>query len=1460
MKNTHKSESKKSYSHIQTYPSQQHSSSNTNAPQLLIPDTVALQKEDEKPIVKENTEAMQKQMQILREINSHKETNEPTVKEKRFQDQLLKNMVFTAHDSYKTFVTNFSKALAPLPSTFQSVDEFSFLLQAYIEAVAHNQILSAWDNIRQNKENNGVKNPKITVHSIQKTPENRSMYKIVIDLKGTDFTKEPLCDHLQHSVFLFEYKTQQACETILCISESFRLSDSPTLTLRFLYNKANPLSFSETSSTTFIYLTSILDCSRSYTASQRLSMQNAVRDFVTGNIPPFLIPSIDYNASKEAKKNYIYDTLHRKYLLNAEKVEFIYQILYANSSLNEVQRDFVYSVLLGQSTIYPLWGPPGSGKTKTLVALIQISLQLGLRLLVTSSTNQSISEVALRLNAAHIKKMCIMGVRKKLPPSLDNFFWQEWSIHLQKKISNIADEYYNIIETYFMDPTDDKDGHKKENHDDFHTLITTLDAWILDIEAFIQKLQTSDDFSKYTQNFIDIKTELSTLISQIKLHVLLNKIQENDYKWAIQEVLNKWERTFVTFQRETVDSVRFNATDTDNRLLEQDSCIYLATLGSLGRSKLRQVDITICDEGGQIDLIAALLAFAIDARTLVIAGDPRQLPAYPRFQNLDPSSSISILERLIDVLKLPHSFLKWQYRMNDILCQWVSRTFYDGLLITGETSHPRITYPPNNLLSIPVAFIHVPTKSTKIGSGYVNEVQAELIALAVRNIYQENPNITIGVIAYYAKQRNCLQKLLGDLDPKRVSIITVDGAQGREFDCLFVSSPRDDSIGFVKDRPRINVSLTRARLCLFLFGHEQVLSSSPVFHKFIQYVRGLNLFYEQEQFKKLISAAKSSGSQLLLKTISPATAPVLKQTAEVTKPKRPNDHLANKLIKTFERLRNAHNLKNEFYSKREERSSSPDIVTLQEQLTQLNEQLNERKNEFHALEQQNNELKNNANTWINTKLETEQEKLLQDATKKNPELLSIQKRIDGCESKLQILKQNTHSQYTEMQSLQTIHSQLQTEHEVLNTEFEKAAYESLEGVFNKTEQTKYASLAFATCDHFLRWALFCRLSYIAHAEKAYWRAIFYTMHVENYPNENPELERWRVLYKGYLKYIYQSCITHLIQTFQVPANILAYQEEDCKALLSSPDPYQRIVVGLWLIENERIDRKIYIIDELLQAYTELNILEAKSNFVYGFDALFHTIQKYIVYPMRELDKHNLITVNQPPFEIEKRLEHIADKAIQSSELNQGFQHIDSIEHTLRFVCLKKTHFYEVIKTMAQEKHAKLMFIPESMNILEKLKNENIYKTIEEWDQFILISYQLMRCYHATKQTIKIQILFGEIQTLLHNRQNPNDHSFMLGWFFFTYSIFLFSINQSAGQTLAADVLAQHPSMFEIHFFQEYMNQHLFRPFVEFNLSTRRENRVTNYNRNRLFHYKNEITSTAISNETSLTREGVTYEK
>ena len=76
----------------------------------------------------------------------------------------------------------------------------------------------------------------------------------------------------------------------------------------------------------------------------------------------------------------------------------------------------------------------------------------------------------------------------------------------------------------------------------------------------------------------------------------------------------------------------------------------------------------------------------------------------------------------------------------------------------------------------------------------------------------------------------------------RISVNTVDGFQGQERDVIVISMVRSNEegrIGFLNDLRRMNVAMTRARMKLLIIGNAKTLSKTPFYSRLYQHISSL---------------------------------------------------------------------------------------------------------------------------------------------------------------------------------------------------------------------------------------------------------------------------------------------------------------------------------------------------------------------------------------------------------------------------------------------------------------------------------------------------------------------------------------------------------------------------------------------------------------------------------------------
>ena len=120
-----------------------------------------------------------------------------------------------------------------------------------------------------------------------------------------------------------------------------------------------------------------------------------------------------------------------------------------------------------------------------------------------------------------------------------------------------------------------------------------------------------------------------------------------------------------------------------------------------------------------------------------------------------------------------------------------------------------------------------------------------LTQVGKRRVLEES--IDVGIISPYRAHVQYLKRLLKKYEffkPYRrlISVNTVDGFQGQERDVILISLVRSNDegqIGFLKDLRRMNVAMTRARMKLIILGDKSTMTKHPFYQKLWEYVEGL---------------------------------------------------------------------------------------------------------------------------------------------------------------------------------------------------------------------------------------------------------------------------------------------------------------------------------------------------------------------------------------------------------------------------------------------------------------------------------------------------------------------------------------------------------------------------------------------------------------------------------------------
>ena len=307
------------------------------------------------------------------------------------------------------------------------------------------------------------------------------------------------------------------------------------------------------------------------------------------------------------------------------------------------------------------------------------------------------------------------------------------------------------------------------------------------------------------------------------------------------------------------------------------SKVVLATLHGAGGFQLRDeiFDVVIIDEASQA-LEAQCWIPLLSAKKIVLAGDHLQLP--PTIQSTPSKSKsdqaktnsqgVSSLETtLFDRLLSLHGpkikrMLTTQYRMHERIMRFPSDEMYDGDLIAASSVANRLlttlpyTVDDTDDTREPVIFYDTqggdfpedasadgtatdgkqPSKKSLFNDSKSNSSEAALVkkhvaALIAAGVHAKG----IAVVTPYNGQLALLSHDLGLKETyPELELGSVDGFQGREKEAVIVSLVRSNGegqVGFLGEKRRLNVAMTRPKRQLCVIGDSETVGKGSKFLK-----------------------------------------------------------------------------------------------------------------------------------------------------------------------------------------------------------------------------------------------------------------------------------------------------------------------------------------------------------------------------------------------------------------------------------------------------------------------------------------------------------------------------------------------------------------------------------------------------------------------------------------------------
>lgn len=305
-------------------------------------------------------------------------------------------------------------------------------------------------------------------------------------------------------------------------------------------------------------------------------------------------------------------------------------------------------------------------------------------------------------------------------------------------------------------------------------------------------------------------------------------------------------------------------------------------------------DSVIVDEAARANPLDLFIPLAQAQQRIILVGDHRQLPQMlePSLeydselkipQQLQEQWKTSLFERLFIMMKEREQqdgirrtiTLDTQYRMHPILGEFVSQQFYevhgDACLQSGldteQVAHHLPQYYDKKTGQEKVAVwleVTLQQGAEQKGQSKSRHVEAQRIAKKLQELMTTNPNLSFGVISFYAAQVTDIQNELCRLQimtrkqnndfevspnyryltntssktTERLRVGTVDAFQGREFDVVFLSMTRSNNYPFATQEDlrrkyghlmlsnRLCVAMSRQKRLLIVAGDSEMLHNT----------------------------------------------------------------------------------------------------------------------------------------------------------------------------------------------------------------------------------------------------------------------------------------------------------------------------------------------------------------------------------------------------------------------------------------------------------------------------------------------------------------------------------------------------------------------------------------------------------------------------------------------------------
>ena len=492
---------------------------------------------------------------------------------------------------------------------------------------------------------------------------------------------------------------------------------------------------------------------------------------------------MEFNEKSLNLINVLFEVFEPTFNESNERKNYIKNLTFFNNELNESQKDAV-RFALEVNEIGLIHGPPGTGKTTTIVEVILQLVKLGNKILVVAPSNIAVDNIGEKL----------IQYKSKLSGKNSN-------INLNFDLCRI--------------------GHPAR-------LLPSVISNCLDT-----KVENSDN----TQFVKKVKREMD----KIKRELQKIDYREKEKKFQLKQELKDKREDIKGSYKNTVFDIYRKA----NIILS--TCIssgenYL----SMAISKENPFDYIIIDECAQ-GTEGLCWVPILQGKKAILAGDHLQLPPTIKSKNAEYVLSYTLFDRMISTYgdKVTR-LLNTQYRMNEKIMKFSSQELYEDKLIADDTVKNHTlkdliserykndknileeinSYDDFGIFDKPLVLLNTSgleffeTKDPETLSSF-NVGETDLCKRMVDYLKDKlkAENKDIGIITPYSAQVSNLSHKITQDEYRGLEISTVDGFQGREKEIIILSlvrSNQKNQVGFLSDKRRLNVAITRPRRMLIV--------------------------------------------------------------------------------------------------------------------------------------------------------------------------------------------------------------------------------------------------------------------------------------------------------------------------------------------------------------------------------------------------------------------------------------------------------------------------------------------------------------------------------------------------------------------------------------------------------------------------------------------------------------------